>query len=52
LKEELQILLNNEGFETKKFGKIEYNWNTEFLKPPKWLIEPKPWDWMVVAKKS
>ena len=52
LKEELDILLNNEGFKPIQFAKIEYNWNTEFLKPPKWLKEPKPWDWMVVARKS
>jgi SAM-dependent methyltransferase len=51
LKEELQLLLSNEGFIIRDFQKIEYEWNTEFLKPPKWLIEPKPWDWMVVAKK-
>jgi 2-polyprenyl-3-methyl-5-hydroxy-6-metoxy-1,4-benzoquinol methylase len=52
LKEELQLLLKNEGFSTENFQKIEYDWNTEFLKPPKWLSEPKPWDWMVVARKS
>ena len=51
LKEELQILLNKEGFRAEDFQKIEYNWDTEFLKPPKWLTEPKPWDWMVLAKK-
>lgn len=51
LKEELQILLNNEGFIAEDFQKIEYQWDTEFLKPPKWLKEPKPWDWMVVARK-
>jgi 2-polyprenyl-3-methyl-5-hydroxy-6-metoxy-1,4-benzoquinol methylase len=51
LKEELQILLHNEGFKAEDFQKIEYKWDTEFLKPPKWLIEPKPWDWMAVAKK-
>jgi 2-polyprenyl-3-methyl-5-hydroxy-6-metoxy-1,4-benzoquinol methylase len=51
LKEELQLLLRNEGFMAKDFQKIEYEWDTEFLKPPKWLTEPKPWDWMVVAKK-
>jgi 2-polyprenyl-3-methyl-5-hydroxy-6-metoxy-1,4-benzoquinol methylase len=51
LKEELQLLLSNEGFETKEFNKIEYEWDTEFLKPPNWLKEPKPWDWMVLAKK-
>lgn len=51
LKEELQLLLGNEGFMAEDFQKIEYPWDTEFLKPPKWLKEPKPWDWMVVARK-
>ena len=51
LKEELQLLLINEGFITQDFKKIEYEWDTEFLKPPKWLKEPKPWDWMVAARK-
>ena len=51
LKEELQILLNNEGFRPEDFQKIEYEWDTEFLKPPEWLTQPKPWDWMVVARK-
>lgn len=50
LKEELQLLLANEGFEAIQFAKIEYEWTTEFIKPPKWLKEPKPWDWMVVAE--
>lgn len=52
LKEELQLLLANEGFIAEEFHKIEYDWNTEFLKPPKWLKDPKPWDWMVVGRKS
>lgn len=51
LREELQLLLSNEGFIVQNFQKIEYEWNTEFLKPPRWLTEPKPWDWMVVAKR-
>lgn len=51
LKEELQLLLANEGFKTGHFNKIEYDWNTEFLKPMKWLKEPRPWDWMVVARR-
>lgn len=51
LREELQLLLNNEGFKAEDFQKIEYEWDTEFLKPPKWLTQPKPWDWMVVARK-
>ena len=51
LKEELQLLLSKEGFIAEEFQKIEYNWDTEFIKAPKWLKEPKPWDWMVVARK-
>ena len=51
LKEELELLLSNEGFKAADFKKIEYEWDTEFLKPPKWLKDPKPWDWMVVARK-
>ena len=51
LNEELQLLLAHEGFKTEEFQKIEYDWNTEFLKPPKWLTQPKPWDWMVIARK-
>ena len=52
LKEELQLLLNDAGFTAEDFQKIEYNWDTEFIRPPKWLKEPKPWDWMVVWRKS
>ncbi len=51
LKEELQYLLKNEGFQIKDIRKIEYNWATEFNDPPKWLKDPYPWDWMVVAQK-
>lgn len=50
LKEELTLLLSREGFSVKEFQKIEYGWDTEFLKPPKWLKDPYPWDWMVVAR--
>ena len=52
LKEELELLLSLEGFKVLEIVKIKYNWNTEFLQPPKWLKDPKPWDWLVVAKKK
>jgi SAM-dependent methyltransferase len=52
LKEELEILLNRAAFEPIEFRKIEYAWGTEFSKPPKWLKNPLPWDWMVVAKRK
>lgn len=51
LKEELQLLLANEGFIAEDIQKLEYDWSTEFVKPPSWLKKPGPWDWMVVAKK-
>lgn len=51
LKEELSLLLTQAGFTAIDFQKIEYGWDTEFIKVPKWLKNPKPWDWMVVAKK-
>ena len=51
LKEELELLLSKEKFKIEEIKKVEYTWKTEFLKPPKWLKEPYPWDWMVVAKK-
>jgi len=51
LEEELILLLSREGFAIEGFQKIEYDWKTEFLKSPKWLKEPRPWDWMVIAKK-
>ena len=52
LKEELELLLDLEGFSTKQIQKIEYDWSTEFHKAPNWLKNPKPWDWMVHAKKK
>lgn len=52
LEAELRLLLSHEGFTVSRIEKVEYSWKTEFVKPPKWLKEPYPWDWMVVAKKS
>jgi 2-polyprenyl-3-methyl-5-hydroxy-6-metoxy-1,4-benzoquinol methylase len=52
LKEELQLLLQREGFIAEDFQKIEYGWDTEFIKAPGWLKEPRPWDWMVVARRK
>jgi SAM-dependent methyltransferase len=52
LKEELELLLTLEGFSVQRVEKIPYGWNTEFHKPPKWLKDPYPWDWMCVACKN
>ncbi|HSU27139.1 MAG TPA: class I SAM-dependent methyltransferase [Chitinophagaceae bacterium] len=52
LKEELQLLLSRLGFTGIEFKKIEYDWDTEFLVPPSWLKDPRPWDWLVVCRKN
>ena len=52
LKEELELLLTLEGFEVNLIKKINYDWTTEFHKPPKWLKGPYPWDWMCTAVKK
>ncbi len=52
MREELEIILSREKFSVEKILKIEYDWETEFHAPPRWLKEPRPWDWMVVAKKK
>lgn len=51
LREELDLLLDLQGFSLQRIAKIEYGWTTEFVKPPRWLKHPRPWDWMVTAKK-
>jgi SAM-dependent methyltransferase len=51
LSEELDLLLSQEGFTIEETHKIEYSWKTEFIKPPKWLKHPNPWDWLIVARK-
>lgn len=52
LEAELRLLLSQEGFEVKKINKVEYSWKTEFVNPPRWLRDPYPWDWMVLAQKN
>lgn len=52
LEEELVLLLDQEGLKMQKLQKIEYEWTTEFIDPPDWLNEPKPWDWMCVAERQ
>jgi 2-polyprenyl-3-methyl-5-hydroxy-6-metoxy-1,4-benzoquinol methylase len=51
LGEELDLLLDSFGFNLTKRRKIEYDWKTEFVQPPKWLKQPCPWDWLAVAEK-
>lgn len=52
LQEEIQVALRQVGLQSLSTNKVEYAWNTEFKQVPRWLREPYPWDWMVLAEKS
>ncbi len=51
LKEELLVLLKEQRLRVISVEKIELPWETEFIRPPKWMKEPCPWDWLVVSQK-
>ena len=52
LEEELRLLLAEVALDTLSIKKIEYDWDTEFENPPRWMKKPYPWDWLVVARKQ
>ena len=49
---ELHIILEQTGFEITALERLEYNWNTEFSTPPKWMGAPYPWDWLVECRRK
>ena len=51
LKEELVVLLRKRGMEIIETEKIEYPWKTEYISAPRWMKDPLPWDWLMVAQK-
>ncbi|MBI4581776.1 MAG: class I SAM-dependent methyltransferase [Planctomycetes bacterium] len=52
LKEELEVTAADLNLDLVEIVKVEYGWNTEFNRPPRWLGSPLPWDWLVVATRS
>ncbi|MBF0123050.1 MAG: class I SAM-dependent methyltransferase [Candidatus Omnitrophica bacterium] len=52
LKEELCFLLKEAGLDVKEVVKIEYGWDTEFERVPRWMGAPYPWDWLVIAQRG
>jgi SAM-dependent methyltransferase len=48
---ELELLFDEVGLSVKKIERLEYDWDTEFASPPKWLQAPYPWDWIVECGK-
>lgn len=51
LGDELKLTLARNGFELQEQHKVEYDWHTEFVAPPSWLKEPKPFDWLNVCRR-
>jgi SAM-dependent methyltransferase len=49
LREEMEALLDAAGFTVVECDKVEYDWETEFERPPRWMKRPGPWDWLFVA---
>ncbi|RYY57182.1 MAG: class I SAM-dependent methyltransferase [Chitinophagaceae bacterium] len=49
---ELQLTLERNGFAMEEQHKVEYDWHTEFVAPPAWLKDPKPFDWLCVCRKK
>ncbi len=51
LREEVLVLLEAVGFRVVSVDRVEYGWDTEFERPPRWMGRPGPWDWLLVARK-
>ena len=45
--QEIEVVFRRCGLTVSKIERIEYAWNSEFAKPPQWMKEPFPWDWLV-----
>ncbi len=52
LEEELVVTFRTVGFDVKSIVKVEYPWTIEFPRPPKWMKDPYPWDWLLLCQKS
>jgi SAM-dependent methyltransferase len=52
LAEEMVFLLAKRNLEILDYRKIEYPWQSSFVKPPSWMKAPYPWDWLFLARKT
>lgn len=51
LREEIECTGGRFGLKVVNCEKIEYPWNTEFHRPPRWMRAPFPWDWLAVVRR-
>ena len=52
LREEALMLFRESGFRVLEIEKIEYAWDADFEDAPRWMQDPYPWDWLIVARKA
>ena len=52
LREEVLLMLHDQGYEPISVDKLEFGWDIEFNNPPAWLQRPYPWDWLLLARKK
>lgn len=52
LREELIATLESRELRILELCKIKYPWSTEFMSAPRWMQEPYPWDWLLIARKQ
>lgn len=50
LREDAIVTLQDGGFEVAAAHKVEYDWDSQFHRPPRWMGAPLPWDWLLVAR--
>lgn len=48
---EIEVLFKRANLNVTAIERLEYNWDTEFAAPPKWMHDPYPWDWLVECRK-
>jgi len=51
LREEAHAVLRDARLELVHEARVEYPWDAYFDRPPRWLREPRPWDWLFVARR-
>jgi len=52
LREEALTRLRDARFDIVHEDRVEYPWDAYFDRPPRWLDEPRPWDWLFVARRT
>jgi SAM-dependent methyltransferase len=52
LESEIEVLFDRMNLTINTLDRLEYDWNTEFDSPPKWMGEPYPWDWLIECEKA